>query len=305
MKAIPVKDILFLLKAKSYAGDESVQITGLIDLLGEAPASGSQLFWCNDKNAWRLNELKAGTAIISEAAFGELKNSSVNAIVVEKPRNAFKTILETYFVKPHASHYVAKSASIHSGVKLPSDVYIGENVVIEEGCEIGEQCIIGNNTVILSGTVIGNHVTIGCNNTIGGIGFGYEKNEEGQWEVIPHVGNVVIHDEVEIGNNTCIDRAVLGSTVIGKNVKIDNLVHVAHGVKIYDNALIIAHAMLGGSAVIGKDVWFGPSASILNKGVVSEGALIGMAAVVVKPVEENSVMAGNPAKWIRKNDPNK
>jgi UDP-3-O-[3-hydroxymyristoyl] glucosamine N-acyltransferase len=94
----------------------------------------------------------------------------------------------------------------------------------------------------------------------------------------------------------------MGSTHIGKNVKIDNLVHIAHGVKIAQNALIIANAMIAGSAIIEENVWFGPSSSLLNKGVVKKDALVGMGSVVVKLVEENTVVAGNPAKFFRKNN---
>lgn len=301
MKHIPIQELLTLLGAEHYAGNNTTVISGLIDLLNDVPETDGQLAWCNEKNLWRLADLKTGTIIISKEALPQIGNKQINLVVVDKPRAAFKTVLETYFVQPRKSHFVAKSATVHTSVNLPEDGYIGENVVIEEHCSIGSGVFIGSNTVIHTGTIIENNVTIGCNNTIGGVGFGYEKNSEGAWEVMPHAGNVIIREKTEIGNNTCIDRAVLGSTIIGRNVKIDNLVHIAHGVKISDNALIIAHAMIGGSAVIGKNVWFGPSASVLNKGVIGDNAFIGMAAVVVKPVEENTVVAGNPARFLRNN----
>jgi UDP-3-O-[3-hydroxymyristoyl] glucosamine N-acyltransferase len=150
--------------------------------------------------------------------------------------------------------------------------------------------------VLLKGTHVGDDVIIGCNNTIGGTGFGYEKNEAGNYTVMPHLGNVVIHNKVEIGNNTCIDRAVIGSTIIGENVKIDNLVHIAHGVVIGKNSLIIANAMIGGSTVIGENCWVAPSASIINKGQIGDQATVGMGAVVTKPVEKDATVAGNPAR---------
>ncbi len=94
------------------------------------------------------------------------------------------------------------------------------------------------------------------------------KNEEGKYSIIPHMGNVVIKNQVEIGNNTCIDRAVLGSTIINENVKIDNLVHISHGVSLGANSLIIANTMIAGSSIIGENVWVSPSSSILNKKVL-------------------------------------
>jgi UDP-3-O-[3-hydroxymyristoyl] glucosamine N-acyltransferase LpxD len=168
--------------------------------------------------------------------------------------------------------------------------------VIEKDCTIGTRSKIGHNTVLLRGTQVGDDVIIGCNNTIGGTGFGYEKDDEGNYTIMPHLGNVVIHNKVEIGNNTCIDRAVIGSTIIGENVKIDNLVHIAHGVVIGKNSLIIANAMIGGSTVIGENCWVAPSASVINKGQVADNATVGMGAVVTKPVEKNSTVAGNPAR---------
>jgi UDP-3-O-[3-hydroxymyristoyl] glucosamine N-acyltransferase len=208
-------------------------------------------------------------------------------------------VLKEFFVSKPAADYISPKASIHPSVKIGKHVSIGDFTVIEQGCVIGDHSVIGHNNILHEKTIIGNHVKIGSNNTIGGVGFGYEKDEQGNYEVLPHIGNVVIKDKVEIGNNTCIDRAVLGSTLIGENVKIDNLVHVAHGVTIGENTLVIAHAMLGGSCVIGKNCWIAPHASIINKGIVEDGALVGMGAVVLKPVKAGTVVAGNPAKYLK------
>ena len=117
---------------------------------------------------------------------------------------------------------------------------------------------------------------------------------------MPHIGNVHLKENVEIGNNVCIDRAVMGSTLLSENVKVDNLVHIAHGVQIGKNSLIIANSMIAGSVVIGDNVWVSPSASIRQKLIVENDALVGMGAVVVKNVTESSVVAGNPAKLFPK-----
>jgi UDP-3-O-[3-hydroxymyristoyl] glucosamine N-acyltransferase len=301
MKSFNIHSILSVINTITYSGKDDFDILELIDLANETPNSQTQLFWCNEKNTAKLATLNGGTVILSKSSFDFCKNDRLNYIVVEKPRTAFKQVLEKFFMLPANSHHISNSAKIDKSVVYSEDIYIGENVVIENGCKFGKNVSIGHNTVIHSGTVVNDYVKIGCNNTIGSVGFGYEKNEDGEWEVIPHIGNVVIHDHVEIGNNNCIDRAVLGSTVIGSNVKIDNLVHIAHGVKIGKNSLIIAHAMIGGSAIIGDNVWVGPSSSIINKGSVKNNGFIGMGAVIIKPVEENSVVAGNPAKHLRDN----
>jgi len=144
----------------------------------------------------------------------------------------------------------------------------GLNVVVDNDCLIGENVRIGHNTVILPSTIVGDNVSIGCNCTIGNTGFGYEKDNDGVYKKIAHLGNVIIEDNVDIGNNTCIDRAVLGSTIIGENTKIDNLVHIAHGVKIGRNCLIIANSMIAGSVVIADNCHISPSVSILNQNLL-------------------------------------
>ena len=156
--------------------------------------------------------------------------------------------------------------------------------------------------VVKSETVINDHVIIGSNCTIGGIGFGYEMNENGQYEQVPHIGNVVIGEKVEIGNNVCIDRAVMGSTTLDRSVKVDNLVHIAHGVHIQENSLIIAHAMIAGSVVVGKNSWIAPSASLKQKIKIGDNAVIGIGSVVLKDVEEGETVAGVPAKKIKDKD---
>lgn len=106
----------------------------------------------------------------------------------------------------------------------------------------------------------------------------------------------MIKKDVEIGNNVCIDRAVLGSTVIGENVKIDNLVHIAHGVVIGENSLIIANSMIAGSCEIGKNVWVSPSVSVIQNTQIEDNALLGMGSVVIRNVDANTIVAGVPAK---------
>jgi len=153
--------------------------------------------------------------------------------------------------------------------------------------------ILGNNVVI------GDNVTIGCNNTIGGVGFGYEKNENGEYELIKHIGNVIISDNVEIGNNTCIDRGVIGSTLVGENCKIDNLVHIAHGVKIGKNSLIIANSMVAGSVIIGENVWVAPSTSIINGAKIGNNSMTGIATLVIKEINDNELHIGSPNKKLK------
>ncbi|PGH38387.1 MAG: hypothetical protein CRN43_15440 [Candidatus Nephrothrix sp. EaCA] len=178
-------------------------------------------------------------------------------------------------------------------------VFIGDYVVIEKNVQIGKRAIIDHHSVLKACTVIGDDVKIGCHNTIGGIGFGYEKNESGMYEHIPHIGNVVLKNGAETGNHVCIDRAVLGSTLIHENVKIDNLVHIAHGAEIGKNTLVVAHAMIGGSAKIGSNCWIAPSVAIINKAVIGNDVFVSMGSVVVKPAKDNARIGGFPARPLQ------
>lgn len=135
---------------------------------------------------------------------------------------------------------------------------------------------------------------------IGKSGFGYVRNEHGVLEKMPHAGDVVIEDGVNIGAHTCIDRAVIGSTVIGYGTKIDNLVHVGHGAKVGKHCLIVAGAVLGGSCEIGDYSYVGMGALIKNKIKVGKGCTIGMGAVVTKDVPNGWTVIGNPARKLEK-----
>jgi UDP-3-O-[3-hydroxymyristoyl] glucosamine N-acyltransferase len=258
--------------------------------------------WCSDKNLEILFNVKTGTVLLSKKGnefCSKNSISSINKIVVENPRKTFAAILNHFIVKKEKYSFTSPSAYISDSVKFNLDqVNIGHNVVIEDNVELGDKVFIGANTVIKEGTIIKNNVKIGSNCTIGGVGFGYEQNEEGEYELIPHIGVVYIDDNVEIGNNVCIDRAVLGFTRLSKNVKVDNLVHIAHGVQIGENSLVIANAMVAGSVKIGKNVWVAPSSSIRQKLTIEDNSTIGMGSVVVKNVGESDIVAGVPAKKI-------
>ncbi len=150
-------------------------------------------------------------------------------------------------------------------------------------------------------------VRVGLNCSIGRDGFGWIRQEDGTLYKMPHRGNVVIEKNVIIGNNVCIDRAVNGSTVIGEGSKIDNLVHIAHGVKIGKNCLIVAGSVIGGSTEIGDNCYLGIGCMIKNKLKIGNNVTIGMGAVVLKDVPDGETWIGNPAhnicdKYVRDNE---
>jgi UDP-3-O-[3-hydroxymyristoyl] glucosamine N-acyltransferase len=293
-----VSDVLEGLGSLTFKGNAQSIIDKVVPI-DSSQGMVNYLTWSNLKNIEKLKSLNNGTVIAPLEALNEVFSDTLNIIATENPRQLFQTILAKNFT-PRIEKFISSSASISPDAKIAADVYIGHNVVVSSGCIIGQGSIIQHNTVILEDTIIGKNVKIGCNCTIGGVGFGYEKNISGEWEIITHLGNVKIEDNVEIGNNTCIDRGVLGSTEVKSNVKIDNLVHVAHGVKIGENSLVIANSMIAGSVEIGANTWIAPSSSIKNGLKIGDNAFIGMSAVVIKDVEVNTVVIGNPAKQLVK-----
>jgi UDP-3-O-[3-hydroxymyristoyl] glucosamine N-acyltransferase len=259
----------------------------------------SKIIWLSDQNINKISTLKYTNVICSEHVKTKTYSDTLNLLIVQNPRSEFKKVIDLIYPQKEFEHFISTSAIIHPNVKIVYPVYIGHNTVIEEGCEIGHNVHIGHNNVVKN-SFIESNVKIGNNCTIGEIGFGYIKNSNNDYEAIQHVGGVCIKKNCEIGNNVCIDRAVLGNTVLCENVKIDNLVHIAHGVHIGKNSLVIANAMIAGSVEIGENVWIAPSASIKNKVKIGENSIIGLGAVVIKDVQANTTVIGNPARKLIK-----
>lgn len=293
-----IQEVIKVLKVNSTVLNKpDVEISG-VKQASEESFDDSDILWVSEKNTKILADITAGTIICSVNTPDTLFNSNCNYLLTDKPRAKFQELLNHFFVDK-APVGISSTASIHASVTLGSDVFIGHHVVIEENCKIGDGCYIGHNTVIYKNTILGHNVKLGSNNTIGGVGFGYEKDDDGTYVLIPHIGNVILRDGVEIGNNTTVDRGVIGSTILGENVKVDNLVHIAHGVVVGENSLVIANAMVAGSVRIGKNSWIAPSSSILNNKTIGDNCVIGMGAVVLKSVPDNDVVVGNPSKSLK------
>lgn len=195
----------------------------------------------------------------------------------KNPRLSFMKIVKSFF-------YDRKKKVIHPSAQ------IGDNV------EMGAGTTIHANVVIYDGVRIGKNCKIKAGAVIGGNGFGYEKDENNEWLHFPHIGTVVIGDNVDIGSNTCIDRGTLDDTVISDGVKIDNNVHIAHNVFIGESSLIIANSMIAGSVRIGENCWISPQSAIRDNITIGDNVLVGMGSVVVKDIPSNSKVKGVPAR---------
>ena len=172
-----------------------------LNIVFDSTFSSKSLGWISDKNCFKINDIKTGNVLISNLSYINYKNvlcNSVNWIVVENPRKAFADIIEHFFVEERKFGFIHPTAIISSNsVFNPNHVNVGPNVVIEDFVEIGDFIDIGANTVIKKGTIIKSNVSIGSNCTIGGVGFGYEKDNEGNYKVIKHIGNVILSDNVD------------------------------------------------------------------------------------------------------------
>ena len=268
--------------------------------INEIHKNDNYITWCSEKNIDHLKNIKSESIIILNIkTYRKLKGNFVNFLIVENPRYTFKEILKLF-----DSDFVPKisiSSKIHNSVKVGKNVFIGHNVVIEEGSVINDNVVINHNSVIYRNSIIENNVIIGSNCSIGNSGFGYEKNEQGENEKIPHLGNVVLKANVEIGDNVCIDRAVMGSTLIGENVKIDNLTHISHGVKVGKNSTILANVVIAGSVEIGDNCWISFGVSILNKVIIGKNCILGINSTILKSFKDNLVILGSPGKIFKKN----
>jgi UDP-3-O-[3-hydroxymyristoyl] glucosamine N-acyltransferase len=238
----------------------------------------------------------SGSLLICGEIVKKRPNSDTILALCKNPKLALIKVVNQFFSErtqtkwPHFDEgNISPDARISATANLAYGVVIGSGVVIEDDVFIGPNSTIANAT-------IGKGTHIGSNCSIGHDGYGFEKDKNGVWIRFPHLGNVIIGENVEIGSNTCIDRGTIGNTEIGSETKIDNLVHIAHNVIIGENCLLIANSMIGGSAVIGKDVWISPSASLINQIEIGENSLIGMGAVVIRDVSPGMKVAGNPAK---------
>ncbi len=293
---ISVDQIVRVVSPAKLHGKKIEYVEGLIQL-DPSNTVDRVLMWVSAKRPDSIYSLQAGVIIGPLSVDLSRLNSNCYFLLCENPRSAFQQVVETFFKVDHPVG-ISESSKIHESVVLGNDIFVGEHVVIEKNCVIGDRCVISHGTVIRQGTVIGNDVVLGSNNVIGGTGFGYEKGEDGDFNLITHLGNVVIEDRVEIGSNSCIDRAVLGSTLIRKNVKIDNLVHIAHGVEIGENTLVIGCAQIAGSVKIGKNCWIAPSVTIIQKVVIGDNVTIGIGSVVLKSIDSNQVAFGNPCRVV-------
>ncbi|SMO90102.1 UDP-3-O-[3-hydroxymyristoyl] glucosamine N-acyltransferase [Saccharicrinis carchari] len=209
---------------------------------------------------------------------------------VEQPSFVSETAIIGDFPYIGAFAYIGENVKIGNNVSIYPNTYIGDNVTIGDnnilyaGVKIYHNCVVGDNCILHAGAVVGSD------------GFGFAPDENNEYTKIPQLGNVVIEDNCEIGANTALDRATMGSTVLKKGVKLDNFVQIAHNVEIGENTVIAAMSGVAGSTVIGKNCMFGGHAGVVGHLTVADGVKMGAYTGIASSVKkEGAVMRGTPA----------
>lgn len=263
-----------------------------LGIVGEVNSQSTLFYMDNTIMLKKLRKDSNVLLICNEAVFSEIgEDIDVFVCVAKKPKDVFYK-LHNYLVEK--TDFYKKMA----GVLISPTSEIHPNSVIHDGVVIGERCIIGPNVTIYGNVIIGDDVIINAGSVIGGEGFQFQKSDDGVIG-IKHAGRVKICNHVEIHGNCCIDKAVFNDeTVLGENSKLDNLVHIAHNVKIGGSCLIAANANIGGYTTIGENVWIGPSATIANRISIGDGARVAIGCVVIRDVPQSKEVFGNPALII-------
>jgi UDP-3-O-[3-hydroxymyristoyl] glucosamine N-acyltransferase len=289
---------------------ENIEIRGVASLEDAGPDDIS--FLTNPKYEKHLAATSARVIIVSAET---ILSPPFIPLAVKDPYFAFLQVLELFNSRRpediargvHSSAIVdpgavlgknvslGPGAVIGAGVSIGDDTVVGPGTVIMKNSTVGSGCILYPNVTIMDGCTIGNRVILHAGVVIGADGFGFAPHN-GRFHKIPQIGTVCIEDEVEIGANSCVDRAAFGKTVVGKGTKIDNLVMVAHNVRIGSNTVIASQVGISGSTTVGNWVRMGGQAGLAGHLHVGDGAALGAQAGVTKDVPAGETVSGYPAK---------
>ena len=295
-------------------GDGSIKIIGLgsIDTAGEGI-----LTFADDIHAELAKNSKASAVIMPKNYIGELPKNTIKA---DDSKAAFAKLMKIFIPKIEIAVGISDKAHIGNNVKLGENISVMPFAVIDDNAEIksgaiiyphtyiGQFAVIGENSTIYSNVTIREHCRVGKNcvihsgAVIGSDGFGFTTNN-GVHTKVPQVGNVIVEDDVEIGANVGIDRAAMGSTVIGHGTKIDNLVHIGHNCKIGANCLIVAQTGISGSTTVGDNVTFGGQVGTVGHIKIGGNSVYAARSGISKDMPENYFGSGFPIMphndWLR------
>ncbi len=294
-------------------GNPNVKVTGIAKI--EEGKPGTICFLANPLYTPHIYTTDASIVLVNKTFVAEKPlKQSCTLIRVEDAYGSFAQLLEMYTAMTQNKKgieqpaYISASASYGKDCYIGAFAYLGENVKVGNNVKIYPQCYIGDNVEIGDNTTlyagvkvyygcfIGNNCTIHASSVVGSDGFGFAPNTENNYKKVPQIGNVIIEDHVEIGSNTSIDRATLGSTIIRKGVKLDNLIQIAHNVEVGENTVMAGGAFIAGSTKIGKNVMVGGQAGVIGHLKVADGVKIaGQSGVAANIDKEGEIVQGSPA----------
>lgn len=277
---IKVKDIANFLNCK-YTGNDFI----IDNICAISKIKDKSISFVN-KNSYKFNQ-SVEALIIAIEGYEVEENSKCSFIFSKNPRLDFVKIANKFFTNKNQGK-ISDTAKIGLGCKIAENVTIGEYTVIKDNVTIGSGTIINNHVVIESNTIIGDNCYIKSGAIIGEDGFGFERDEQGIPLRFPHIGNVYIGNNVEIGAKTTIARGTLDSTIIKDDVKIDDQVFIAHNVLIDENTMIISCSEISGSTKIGKNCWIGPNCTIKDGLTIGNNVFLGISCSISKDIESNA-----------------
>ncbi|MBI3510548.1 MAG: UDP-3-O-(3-hydroxymyristoyl)glucosamine N-acyltransferase [Bacteroidetes bacterium] len=305
------KEIAALVGGK-VEGNPEASVTTLAKI--EEGVPGSITFLSNPQYADYIYSTGASIAIVNENFKAEKEIPSTLTLVrVPDSRQAFAKLLDAYNQFRLHKTGIDEKASVSSSAKIGNNVYIGafafvgdhavigDNTKIHPHVFVGDHARVGKNSILYSGVKVYHDCSIGSDcilqagTIIGGDGFGFQPNSTNNYQKVPHIGNVIVEDHVEIGANTTIDRATLGSTIIRKGVKLDNLIQVAHNVEIGENTVIAAQTGVAGSTKIGRDCMIGGQVGIIGHLKIGDRVKIAAQSGIGNDLKDEEIVQGSPA----------
>lgn len=309
---IKIREIASFIDGEIF-GDDKIEIENVAKI--EEAKSGDLTFLYLPAYEKYFHSTKASVIIVKPEF--ERSRKDISYIVVSSPEKAFFSIIRKYFTPQFPLSGIDQTAFIDSTAKLGNNVAIGKNVVISPGCIIGDNTKVFHNTVIMDNVIIGNdclvfsnvsirekcklgnRVIIHSGTVIGSDGFGFNPDSNGVYQKIPQIGNVIIEDDVELGSNVSVDRAAIGSTIIKRGSKIDNLVQIAHNVTIGEDTVISAQAGISGSTKIGNHCILAGQAGLVGHIEIGDNVVITAQTGVSKSILKPGYYMGFPAMEIK------
>ncbi|MGB6192266.1 MAG: UDP-3-O-(3-hydroxymyristoyl)glucosamine N-acyltransferase [Terracidiphilus sp.] len=296
-------------------GDPNLEVTGV---KGIEEAGPSEITFVANPRYGGLAKSTQAAAVLVEPDFPEISAATLR---IRNPYHAFSRALGLFYQPPqypagiHPTAMIDPSAQVGPGAHIGAYVVIEANVtigakatllphvVLYPGVRIGSHFFAHAHAVVREGCVLGDHVTLENGAIIGADGFGFSKNEKGEWEKIPQSGPVRLGDRVDVQANACIDRATVGATEIGDGAKVDNLVQVGHGSKVGKNTLLCAQVGLAGSSMIGNDAILAGQAGVAGHCTLGDGVILTAQSAVSHDVPAGKMISGSPGfdnrMWLR------